>query len=74
MKWTHRTTADILERILQSGKIGANADRGVNFWGGLGAGYGDISLVMKRDVERVSAALDVSGQKVPGTDNMTYFF
>lgn len=74
MKWTHRTTADVLEQILRSGKIGTNADRWVNFWGGLGAGYGDISLIMKKDVQKIRGAKDIAWDKVTWTDNMVYFF
>ncbi len=79
MKWTHRTTIDILEKILQTWKIWTNWERWVNLWWGLWAWYGDITFIMKKEVQDIRAARGIQdvkrwGWSVPEQDNMVYFF
>lgn len=64
-RWTHRTTMESLQAILQKWFI-QWWDRGVQFWPGIWSGYGDIALIMKPEV-----------QKLPGVNNdpnIWYFF
>lgn len=55
-KRTHRTTYDILQKILWTNIIWSNSERGVQFWWWLWSWYGDVVLIMKDQVMNVWTA------------------
>ena len=74
LRWTHRTTYEALEQILNTWIIWWNWKRWIEFQWGLWACYGDIILIMKDSVMQLPAANEIAWAKVQGQENMHYFF
>lgn len=73
LKWTHKTTIDKLESILNDGVIWSNDEEtGICFFWWISPTYWDITIIMKKEIENLEGINDDKTNYI--SNNIMYFF